>query len=489
MSQQNQLPIFGFDRLTLGLFVALVAVGWLMIFAVTYNEEHPMAFLDMGHTAGKQLAFIVFCFVMLFVILLADWTFWRTLALPLYLISMLLLPGTLLFGREVNGANAWYHIGGFTFQPSEIAKFGTCLAMAAFLSSPGVDLRQWRDRIIAFAIFLIPTLLVLLQSDTGSALVFFSFMLVLYREGLSPVLYALGFGAAALAILGWKYELPSYTAAWLIAIMNWLLMGRFREQKEKLRWFLIALLPLIVWWIPAFNVLLNLLGIQMEESQKHIWVLAPQVLLFIGVFLPNYWRKNSLVQGQLRVWLILLTLSVSLVFAANAFLNLLAPHQQQRIKIWLRPGEAEANARGAGYNLIHSKMAIGSGGLLGKGTLEGNMTKLKYVPKQSTDYIFCTVGEEQGFLGVLGLIGLFLWLLWRITVLAERQRSNFGRIYAYSVAGIIFVHVVINLGMTMGLIPTIGIPLPFVSAGGSSLIGFTLMIAVLLKLDSNRNLA
>ena len=488
MTNQN-LPLFGFDRLTMGLYLALVSVGWLMIYAVTYSADAPYSFLDMGHIAGKQLAFMVFCLVMMFVIMLADWAFWRTLALPLYIFSMLLLPGTLLFGREVNGANAWYHIGGFTFQPSEIAKFGTCLAMAAFLSSPGVDLRQWRDRIIAFGIFLIPTLLVLLQSDTGSALVFFSFMLVLYREGLSPVLYAIGFGAAGLAILGWKFELPSYTAAWLIAIVNLLLINRFREQKQVLRYIWFALTPLIIWWIPVFNEILALLGLQMEEKQKHLFVLVPQLLLFVGVFLPNYWKKNNMVQNQLRVWVILLGLSVSLVFAANAFLNLLAPHQQQRIKIWLRPGEAEANARGAGYNLIHSKMAIGSGGLLGKGTLEGNMTKLRYVPKQSTDYIFCTVGEEQGFLGVIGLVGLFLWLLWRITILAERQRSNFSRIYAYSVAGIIFVHVVINLGMTMGLIPTIGIPLPFVSAGGSSLIGFTLMIAVLLKLDSNRNLA
>jgi len=489
MSQPNQLPLFGFDRLTLGLYLALVAVGWLMIYAVTYNADAPASFFDMRYTAGKQLAFIVFCLVMMFVVMMADWSFWRTLALPFYLITILLLPGTLLFGREVNGANAWYHIGGFTFQPSEIAKFGTCLAMAAFLSSPGVDLRQWRDRIIAFGIFLIPTLLVLLQSDTGSALIFFSFMLVLYREGLSPVLYALGFGAAALAILGWKFEPPAYTAAWLIAIVNLLLINRFREQKQILRWTWVLLLPLIIWWIPVLNALLKLLDVQMAEEQKHVLVLVPQLLLFIGVFLPNYWKKNSMIQSQLRTWVVLLTLSVSLVFAANAFLNLLAPHQQQRIKIWLRPGEAEANARGAGYNLIHSKMAIGAGGLLGKGTLQGNMTKLKYVPKQSTDYIFCTVGEEQGFVGVVGLIGLFLWLLWRITFIAERQRSNFSRIYAYSVAGIIFVHVVINMGMTMGLIPTIGIPLPFISAGGSSLIGFTLMIAVLLKLDSNRNLA
>ncbi len=488
-TQSNTLPLFGFDRLTMGLFLALVAVGWLMIFAVTYNPESPYAFLDMGHTAGKQLAFIVFCLVMMFVVMLADWSFWRTLALPLYLVSILLLPGTLIFGREINGANAWYHIGGFTIQPSEIAKFGTCLAMAAFLSSPSVDLRQWRDRVIAFAIFLIPALLVLLQSDTGSALVFFSFMLVLYREGLSPVLYALGFGAAALTILGWRFELPSYTAAGLIAIVNLLLINRFREHRLAWRWVLVALLPLIIWWIPALNEALKYLEIEMPEEQKHLLVMAPQLLLFLAVFIPNYWKKNNLIQSQLRVWVVLLTLSISIVFATNAFLNALAPHQQQRIKIWLRPGVAEANARGAGYNLIHSKMAIGSGGFLGKGTLEGNMTKLKYVPKQSTDYIFCTVGEEQGFLGVIGLIGLFLWLLWRITVLAERQRSNFSRIYAYGVAGIIFVHLVINVGMTMGLIPTIGIPLPFISAGGSSLIGFTLMIAVLLKLDNNRNLA
>lgn len=489
MSQPNQLPLFGFDRLTLGLYLALVLVGWVMIYAATYNPDTPYAFLDMGQTAGKQLAFIGFCLVMMFLVMMADWAFWRTLAIPIYLVSILLLPGTIFFGREINGANAWYHIGGFTIQPSEFAKFGTCLAMAAFLSSPGVDLRQWRDRIIAFGIFLIPTLLVLLQSDTGSALIFFSFMLVLYREGLSPVLYALGFGAAGLAILGWKFEQPAYVAAWLIVIVNVLLTNRFRERRNIWRWTLLALLPLIVWWIPVLNQLLQWMGLEMAEDQKHWLVLLPQFLFFLAAFIPSYWKKNSLIQSQLRTWVVLLTLSVSLLFAANAFLNLLPPHQQQRIKIWLRPGVAEANARGAGYNLIHSKMAIGSGGFMGKGTFQGNMTKLKYVPKQSTDYIFCTVGEEQGFVGVIGLIALFLWLLWRITFIAERQRSNFSRIYAYGVAGIIFVHVVINIGMTMGLIPTIGIPLPFVSAGGSSLIGFTLMIAVLLKFDSNRNLA
>ncbi|MDX1912330.1 MAG: rod shape-determining protein RodA [Saprospiraceae bacterium] len=488
MSQQP-LPLSGFDRLTLGLYLALVSIGWLMIFAVNYNPEAPYAFLSLGHVAGKQLAFMGFCFVMMFMVMLSDWSFWRTLALPLYLFSVLLLPGTLLFGREVNGAQAWYHIGGFTFQPSEIAKFGACLAMAAFLSSPGVDLRLWRDRIVAFAIFMIPSVLVLLQSDTGSALVFFSFLLVLYREGLSPVLYALGFGTAALVILGLKFDLPSYTASWLIALVNYLLINRFREKK-RIWWIVfVALIPLTIWWMYPLRMLMEELNVSLPDEQMHLMVLLPHIILFVAAFIPNYWKKNSIVQGQMRVWLVLLALSVTLIFAANAFFNLLAPHQQQRIKIWLRPKEAASEARGAAYNLLHSKMAIGSGGFLGKGTLEGNMTKLKYVPEQSTDFIFCTVGEEQGFVGVVGLVGIFLWLLWRITILAERQRSNFSRIYAYSVAGIIFVHLVVNIGMTMGLLPIIGIPLPFISAGGSSLIGFSLMIAVLLKLDSNRNLA
>jgi rod shape determining protein RodA len=212
--------------------------------------------------------------------------------------------------------------------------------------------------------------------------------------------------------------------------------------------------------------------------------------MFAATFLPNYLKKNSLVQSHLRTWLLLLTIGVALVFGANfACYSVLAPHQQQRIKIWLKPGEAAADARGAAYNLLHSKMAIGSGGFGGKGFLDGNMTKLKYVPEQSTDFIFCTVGEEQGFIGVAAIIVVFFWLLYRITVLAERQRSNFSRVYAYCVAGVIFIHVMVNIGMTMGLFPIIGIPLPFISYGGSSLIGFTLMIGVLLKLDSNRNLA
>jgi len=462
-----------------------------MIYSVTYNPDTPYSFLDLSTLAGKQLFFIVFCFAFIFVILLTDWTIWRTFALPIYIITLLLLPGTLIFGREVNGAQAWYQFGGFTFQPSELAKFGTCLAMAGYLSSTGVDLREWRTRIIAVLIFLLPVAMIMLQSDTGSALVFFSFMLVLYREGLTGSWYILGFSTAALVILGLMFDQPAYVVAFLIAIVNYLLIARFKGGKRPW-WAAFALLfPVTYFWPEIVSWFLETNHISPEQvSNPHLYVLVPHLIFFLAAFLPNYLKKNNIIQRQMQVWVIMLGLAGTMVFAANfACYSILAPHQQTRIKIWLRPGEAEANARGSGYNLIHSKMAIGAGGFFGKGPLQGNMTKLKYVPKQSTDYIFCTVGEEHGFIGTASLIALFLWLLVRITIIAERQRSNFSRIYAYSVAGIIFVHFIVNVGMTMGLLPTIGIPLPFFSYGGSSLIGFTLLIAVLLKLDSNRNLA
>jgi rod shape determining protein RodA len=485
----------GADLLTLGLYVALVVIGWLMIFAVNYDPNAPFSFFDLSNNTGKQLFFMVVCFALIFVIMMSDWAFWRTFAFFIYLFSLILLPGTLIFGREINGAYAWYQIGGFSLQPAEIAKFGTCLAMSAYLSSTGVDLREWRSRIIAMGIFLIPAIIMspLIQNDTGSALVFFSFMMVLYREGLSPTWYLVGFGITAMVLLGLVFD-PPFVVAWLLAFTNFRLISRFRTRTQVWLGIWLALVLITIWWTPISNWVLAQAGVDpaagVDEQQRSLAVMVPHFILFAATFLPNYLKKNSLVQSHLRTWLLMLSIGIGLVFAANfACYTLLAPHQQQRIKIWLKPGEAAADARGAAYNLLHSKMAIGSGGFGGKGFLDGNMTKLKYVPEQSTDFIFCTIGEEQGFIGVAAIIVVFFWLLYRITVLAERQRSNFSRVYAYCVAGVLFIHVLVNVGMTMGLFPIIGIPLPFISYGGSSLIGFTLMIGVLLKLDSNRNLA
>lgn len=483
------------DYITLTCYIALVLVGWLMIFSVNYTSGSWSAVFDLGNNAGKQLFFILACAVILFFIQMTDWAFWRTFALPVYLGSLILLIGTIVFGREINGANAWYQFGGFSFQPSEIAKFSTCLAMAGYLSSTGVTLRETKTRLYAFSLFLLPVLIILLQKDTGSALVFFSFFLVLYREGLPAVWYVLGFGTALMVISGLVFQAQNVTV-----FLTMLASARLLQEFQNTRpWWIAFLLlaPLFIWWQDlsawGLHIVADLSGSAGQSAAAGAlhpyWVMAPFLAFFLILFLKSYLRKNNLIQRRLQLILLLLAMGSSLVFLAGYAYSLMAPHQQQRIRIWLHPSEAASDARGSAYNLLHSKMAIGSGGLLGKGPLEGNMTKLKYVPEQSTDFIFCTVGEEHGFVGVVGVVGLFAVLLYRITQLAERQRSNFSRVYAYSVAGVIFIHFIVNIGMTMGLFPIIGIPLPFISYGGSSLIGFTLMIGVLLKLDSHRNQA
>jgi rod shape determining protein RodA len=489
-SSDKQLNWSDYDRLTLTIYTSLVLIGWMMIYAVNYESDEPFAFMSLEHPAGKQLMFMIVCTALLFFLFLIDWTIWRTFAFFFYLFSLLLMIGTIFFGREINGANAWYQLGGFTFQPAELAKFATCLMMASYLSSPGVNLRETRSFSIAMGIFLLPVGIIILQKDTGSALVFFSFLLVLYREGLSPVWYIMGFSTAAVVILGLVFD-PAQVASGLFLFVNYRLIDNFSERR-RLWWTLwVLLFPLTYWWMPLCVWLLPLMGIDPAQVEYlNYFVLIPHLLLFAAAFLPSYFRKNQLVQRRLQLTGLLLGLACMLTVGANLAVNtLLAPHQRSRIYVWLRPTDPSVDARGSAYNLLHSKMAIGSGGFFGKGYLEGNMTKLKYVPEQSTDFIFCTVGEEQGFVGVLAIVALFTLLLYRITLLAERQRSNFSKLYAYCVAGILFVHVVVNIGMTMGLFPIIGIPLPFISYGGSSLIGFTLMMGVLLKLDSHRNSA
>lgn len=490
--KRTSFVIGDIDNRLVWLYLALVAVGWLMIYSVNYDASKPMlSVFDLSNNAGKQMFFILICFALIFVIMMTDWAFWRTYSFILYLATILLLPGTIFFGREINGALAWYQFGGFSFQPSELAKFGTCLAMAGYLSSTGVDLRTWRSRIIAAVIFLVPVGIILAQSDTGSALIFFSFFLVLYREGLSGIWYFLGAVVVASVILGLAWT-PAYVVAFYIWIYNFTLIKPFRNY-YRVWWSLWGLsIALTLCWPLVSGWLLEWLQKQPADVPNlNLLMLAPHFLIALSAFFYSYWRKNSFIQRALLSRLSLLVLAGSLVYAANfASTQLLAPHQQQRINVWLNPSKTTAaDARGAAYNMLHSKMAIGSGGAIGKGYLQGNMTKLKYVPEQTTDFIFCTVGEEHGFLGVAIVVCLFAYLLYYLTVIAERQRSNFSRVYAYCVAGVIFVHFIVNVGMTMGLFPIIGIPLPFLSYGGSSLIGFSLMIGVLLKLDSNRNLA
>ncbi|MEM8908148.1 MAG: rod shape-determining protein RodA, partial [Bacteroidota bacterium] len=404
-------------------------------------------------------------FLLLLFILFIDWNFWRTFAYLLYAFAMLALVLVLIIGVKIKGATSWFSIFGFTLQPSEFAKFGTCLALAAYLSSYGTDIRQLRSQIISFGLFLFPMMLILLQPDAGSALVFLSFLVVLFRQGFSVNLYVLGFSVVTVFVLGLVFN-PMYTILGMIFLI---LLGLITYMKNKL------------YWLGAFVLLCG--GSFYVISKGHLFYTLLFNLLVLAAFIFLQWKERR--QHLIRP--IITLLSIGSIFAITAnytFNNFLEPHQQDRINVWLRPSLCDP--QGSLYNVLQSKMAIGSGGLQGKGFLQGTMTKLNYVPAQATDFIFCTVGEEQGFIGTIGIVGLFLLLLLRITIIAERQRSDFSRHYAYGIAGIIFLHFFINIGMTMGLVPIIGIPLPFISYGGSSILGFTLMIGVLLSLDSNR---
>ena len=453
------------DWMTFSLYLSLIAVGWLMIYTVGYDKDNPTNIFDLSTIIGKQTLWICISGVILLITIIIDRTFWQTFAYLVYAVGMGLLLGVIFFGYEIKGATSWYSLGGFSLQPSELAKFATCIAMASFLSNYSTNIRDTRSQIIAVGLIALPIFLVMLQPDAGSAIVFLSFFIVLYRAGLSSNLYIVGFVASTLLVLGLIYDPPYVMLGLLITGMASLIFN----ERQKLYW-LLALLGVIA---------LSFLGVNMGYLYPVLGLNF--VLLCSYAFLQWRTKKNKSTQ----LLFALLIVGGGFTFVANyAFNNVLERHQQERINVWLSPEKCDP--RGSLYNVLQSKMTIGSGGLKGKGFLQGTMTKLNYVPEQSTDFIFCTVGEEQGLIGSVGIIGLFLLLLIRMTVIAERQRADFSRYYIYSVAGILFVHFLINIGMTMGLVPIIGIPLPFISYGGSSLLGFTLMIGVLLKLDSDR---
>ncbi len=465
MSRRNDF-LRNVDWFTFSLYISLVTVGWLMIYSVGYDEDSTSGLFNLHTNHGKQLLFIGISFGVLVITSIIDWKFWRTFAYPIYAFALLQLLGVVFLGVTIKGATSWYRFGGFTYQPSEFAKFATAIAIAAFLSRYNTSLRDWRSAASVLGLMGLPIILIMLQPDAGSAMVFTSFLIVLYRAGLSATLYLFGFVTATLLVLGLVYD-PGLITLGLIFLILFILVYNFKER--KLSW----ILGLIA-WVAACLIAASL-------GQVYPVLALNSVAMLILAYLQYNRRKGQLVAQLLS----LVFIGSALSFSANyAFNNILERHQQDRINVWLRPSLCDP--QGALYNVLQSKMTIGSGGLEGKGFLEGTMTKLNYVPEQSTDFIFCTIGEEQGFIGTVGIIGLFLLLLMRIIMLAERQRSDFSRYYAYGVAGILFIHIFINIGMTMGLVPIIGIPLPFISYGGSSILGFSLLIGVLLKLDSNR---
>lgn len=414
--RENQNILSRIELPVLFLYLALTLIGWLSIYAAVFNEDHTSIF-DITQRYGKQLLWIGLALVLGLIVLLTDSRFFNGFAFFIYFATLLMLVAVLVFGSTVSGSKSWFQIGGFGLQPAEFAKFSTGLALAAFLNRLETDMHQTRTKIISIIIIALPAILTLMQYDTGSALVFSAFVLVLYREGLSAIPLVLG----------------------LIAIVL----------------FIVTL---------YFTPLYVIMGIAL---------LLAGALFFIKRNLPNI----------LRLIALFALASMFIVSVGYVFNNILEPHQRTRINVLLGLDE---DLRGAGYNVHQSKIAIGSGGFSGKGFLQGTQTKFSFVPEQSTDFIFCTVGEEWGFIGTSILIGLYLMLFLRLIRMAERQRSTFSRVYGYSVIAVLFFHFTINIAMTIGLAPVIGIPLPFVSYGGSSLWAFTIMLFVFLKLDANR---
>ena len=419
----NRTRNFKFDWITIVLFLLLVGFGWLNIVSASSSGE-VTSYLDMSQPYGKQSVFILFTFVLIIFVLSFEAKFYERFASIIYLISMLSLMGLFIFGKTVNGATSWYAIGGFTLQPSEFAKFATALAVAKYISDLQTNIKSAKDQLKTALIIFVPALLILLQNDAGSTIVYAAFFFVFYREG-----------------------------------------------------------------IPQIYLLLLLSIILLSVSALKFSVLPTAIIVTALILVHHFFLKKK--KGSILHPIFISLICIAFSFGVHLFYNnILQPHQQDRISLWLRlekdPAKLEQMKRTILYNLNESEKAISSGGVTGKGFMEGTRTIGKFVPEQHTDYIFSTVGEEWGFLGSSFVVILFVLLLIRILHLAELQKSQFSRIYGYSVASILFLHFMINIGMVMGLIPTIGIPLPFFSYGGSGLWGFTLLLFVFIKLDSNR---
>lgn len=424
------------DRPLLVMYLLLMFMGWANIYSAAFDPDHA-SILDQGKEYGKQAVWMAISLTLGGAILLVNGRVFRDWAYAIYALVILLLALVLAVGKEVNGAKAWFGVGSFGIQPAEFAKYATALALARYLSGLKA-LTGLRSRLVSGALILAPVALIMLQPDTGTALVSGAFILVLYREGLSGNVLLLAILAAFLSILSLILKESSFDLP-------------FTDKRLSGPMFLLLVIGLIaaLAWLVVRNLVL-------KRQRKRLYA-----YIAIGV-------------------------AASAIFIGSvdyAFEKVLAQHQRDRILVML--GQME-DPQGLGYNVKQSQTAIGSGGFTGKGYLEGTLTKFKYVPMQSTDFIFCTVGEEWGFLGSAFVVLLFTALILRIIQVSDRQRSRFTRIYAYCVASIFFLHLMINVGMAIGLAPVIGIPLPFFSYGGSSLIGFTVLLAILVRLDAER---
>lgn len=407
------------DWTTIILYLIILAFGWLNIYAACYDEAHTAIF-DFSIPHGKQLIWITIAFILAACIMMIEPRVFSNTSFMIYGFILVLLVVTLFVAKVTKGGQSWIDFGAFKFQPSEFAKFATALALSKYMSTIDLDIKKMRTQIVAFTIIGIPAILILLQHDTGSALVFAGFILPLFREGLSGNILLVGASAIVLFVLA-------------LLVNKYILIG----------------------------------------------CVAAICILYLFVWLNKRTRKD-----YKKIISLFLVCAAFIVSVDVLFNNVLEPHQRERIDVLLGKND---DLKGSGYNVHQSKIAIGSGGFAGKGFLNGTITKADFVPEQETDFIFCTVGEEWGFWGSAILIGLYVYLLVHLITMAERQRSTFARFYGYSVASILFLHLMINVGMVLGLVPVIGIPLPFFSYGGSSLLAFTILLFIFIRQDADRN--
>ncbi len=475
MIQSKQFTVGGVlrrvDGLTILLYVGLVLMGWFNIYAAVFNEESSSIF-DIGFRYGKQMLWIIAAFFLAISLIIIDSKFYPILSYPIYAIVLILLV-FVMFTGATKGASSWFQIGSFKFQPAEFAKVATALVVARYLSGYNVKITNLRHIIRIAILVVIPMGLIVLQGDPGSALVFGSFLFVFYREGMPGWILLLAGYVILLFAFSIIYGTFSVTLAFFVLM---LIALYFIIRATKLSYLILipTVIAGILPWIIDYAFVL--------ELSDFLLFGITLVLLIIPTIIYSYRKKvaSILILLAIAIGSFGLTYSVGYIFD-----NILESHHQTRIRVLFG---LESDPQGAEFNLIQSKIAIGSGGFSGKGYLQGTQTKNDFVPEQSTDFIFCTVGEEWGFVGVFVVIGLFLFLILRLIFLAERQRSRFSRIYGYSVAVILFFHLLINIGMTIGLMPVIGIPLPFFSYGGSSLWAFTILLFIFIKLDADRDI-
>jgi len=482
MKQQNSV-LRSIDWFTIIIYIALLAFGWMSVCGASYSYGDADLF-SLDTRSGMQIVWIITSIVLGTCLLLLDDKLYETFAFAFYAIMLLLLFATIFNPHEIKGSRSWIVMGPLRIQPAEFAKFATSLAVAKLMSGYKYSIERWQDLAKAIAMIIAPMILIVLQKETGSALVYTSLFLMLYREGMTGSFLFTGIALVIYFVVGIRFEEPllwetpthvgPFVVLLLIQLFTSVLVLVYCHAQKESKYILYA----------SFGItLLAFLFSQFVIPFDVVWVQVTLTIITVG-YLVWLW-----IYSRMREYMFILLFvigSVSFFFSASYVLNnVLEPHQRVRINVLLG---LEEDLAGAGYNVHQSEIAIGSGGLQGKGFLNGTQTKLKFVPEQDTDFIFCTVGEEEGFLGSAGVLVLFLLLILRLIYVAERQPYDFGRIYGYCVVSIFLFHLFINVGMVLGLTPVIGIPLPFFSYGGSSLWGFTLLLFIFLRIDASRKL-